>query len=312
MAKYSIFIDGSSGTTGLKIHKLLSRRKDIEVINIHDEKRKQTEERLRCIEKADLSILCLPDQEARRIAPLLPAESRIIDTSTAHRTDSDWVYGLPELNRKQRQKIESSFLVANPGCHATGFILVANPLITNHVIDKHYPLSAVSLTGYSGGGKETIKAYQKRERANLMESPDIYALDQNHKHLKEMTAMTGIALAPSFLPIIGDYYSGMIVTLPLQRAHMEKKLSLNQLRQLYSDYYRGETLVHVSDGQPDGTLYGSSFTGRYDLEILIYGSQERPVISARYDNLGKGAVGTAVQNMNLMLGITETRGLLEE
>lgn len=305
MRKFNVFIDGSSGTTGLKIRELLSPREEIDIINIHKDKRRHPKERRLCIEKADLSILCLPDKEAEAICTGLPKSCRIIDTSTAHRTNPDWVYGLPELREGQREKIASSNRVSNPGCHATGFILLTAPLTAEGVISSEYPLSAFSLTGYSGGGKKMIAEYEQPERDVQLDSPGVYGLGQNHKHLREMTMYSGLTVTPSFMPVVCDYYSGMLVNIPLHRQLMELPLSTQALRELYLEYYRNSPAVRVCTEQPEGTLYSNTLSGESGLEILVHGNDDRPVVSARFDNLGKGAATAAVENMNLMLGIAE-------
>ncbi|MGN0658580.1 MAG: N-acetyl-gamma-glutamyl-phosphate reductase [Emergencia sp.] len=305
MEEFNVFIDGSSGTTGLKIHELLSKRKEINIINIHEDRRRQMDERLRCMEQADLSILCLPDEEAEAVCRRLPEGCRVIDTSTAHRTSPDWVYGLPELAEGQRERIASARRVSNPGCHATGFILLAAPLTAAGVIGRDCPLSAFSLTGYSGGGKKMIARYRQENRPQELDSPGIYGLEQTHKHLKEMTLYAGLDVPPAFLPAVCDYYSGMLVSIPLQRQLMKKMFSLQELRELYSACYRESIAVTVCEEQPEGTLYSSAMSGESGLQILVYGNEDRPVVSARFDNLGKGAAAAAVENMELMLGISK-------
>ena len=305
MEKYLVFIDGSSGTTGLKIHELLKNRKEISLINIHREKRRQTEERLKCMKEADLTILCLPDEEAERICNLLPADCRVIDTSTAHRTSNGWTYGLPELNGEQKNRIAKADRVANPGCHATGFLLLAAPLRAADMIDRDCPLSVFSLTGYSGGGKSMIQAYEATDRPLEMKSPGIYGLGQNHKHLAEMCKYADLSVPPAFLPVVCDYYSGMLVTIPLHRQLMKKPMGPDGLRRLYQTYYSDAKAVSAASEASFKMVYSNAFACRPDLEILVYGNEERPVVSARFDNLGKGAAAAAVQNMDLMLGISE-------
>ncbi|MGI6737637.1 MAG: N-acetyl-gamma-glutamyl-phosphate reductase [Anaerovoracaceae bacterium] len=310
MKKFKVFVDGAAGTTGLQIRDRLRQRDDIELINIQEEKRKDNTERLRLIAAADVSFLCLPDAAAREIAALAPADCRLLDTSTAHRTNPDWVYGMPELQPGQRQRIRSATRVAVPGCHASGFIFAVKPLVAGGLIDPGQPLCATSVTGYSGGGKKMIAAHRADDRPDWLQSCGQYALGQTHKHLPEMMAMTGLVTAPAFLPIVGDYYGGMVVTVPLHRQWLRRSLTVSGLRDLYRDYYDGEAMVTVRDDCPeDGFLHSSIKAGSNDLEIFVYGCDERPVVSTRFDNLGKGAGGAAVQNMNLMLGIEETRGL---
>lgn len=311
--KYKVFVDGGVGTTGLKIHERLEKRDDIEIINIQEDKRKNINERLSKIKEADITFLCLPDDAAKEIADLAPAECKILDTSTAHRTNKDWAYGMPELNKEQREKIKASNRVAVPGCHASGFIFIVAPLIAEGIIEKDYPLTATSMTGYSGGGKKMIAAHEEKGRPDYLGSAGQYALTQMHKHLPEMIAMTDIAMAPVFVPIVADHYSGMVVTVPLHKKYMKKKLGPKELQAIYRNYYKKENLIKVMESCPeDGFIHSSIKSDQNDVEIFVYGNEERLVVSARYDNLGKGASGAAVQNMNIMLGIEETKGLKGE
>lgn len=307
---YQVFIDGAEGTTGLKIHEYFENRSDVNVIQIKQDRRKDIEERLEMIRSADVSFLCLPDSAAKEIAALAPEDSKIIDTSTAHRTDDAWVYGLPELSG-QREKIKNSSRVANPGCHATGFILLVRPLVEEGIIEPDYPLAATSVTGYSGGGKKMIALHRSEDRQKFLRSPGQYSLTQTHKHIPEMKLMTGINTPPAFSPIVGDYYSGMVVSVPLHAAHMKRSLGTGDLRRVFEEYYSGERLVKVEDYVPgDGFIHGAAMAGKNDAEIYVFGNEERPLLVIRFDNLGKGASGASVQNMNIMLGIDETKGLI--
>ncbi len=309
--KHQVFIDGGEGTTGLKIHEYFQSCEDIEVLTIQEEKRKDVKHRLEMIESAHVSFLCLPDDAAREIAALAPKDAKLIDTSTAHRTREDWVYGLPELTKDRREEIRKSNRVAVPGCHATGIILLTRPLVDNEIISRNYPLWAVSLTGYSGGGKKMISAYRSESRSETLDSPGIYGLTQNHKHLREIVAMTGLEKAPIFHPIVGDYFSGMAVTISLHRDTLNGEVGKSQLAELFSSRYEEETLIKVMETpEEQGFLYGNSMKGRNDMEIYISGNDERISLTAIYDNLGKGASGAAIQNMNMMLGIEETHGLI--
>lgn len=311
--KYKVFVDGGSGTTGLKIHDRLRARDDIELITIEETKRKDLEEKIRKIREADITFLCLPDDAARETADAAPQDSRILDTSTAHRTNPDWVYGMPELQPGQRDAIRKSNRVAVPGCHASGFIFIVKPLIAAGVLTPETPLDATSMTGYSGGGKKMIAMHEQVDRPSYLGSTGQYALSQHHKHLPEMMAMTGLNEAPCFLPVVGDYYSGMLVTVPLHRVIMQQTMTPDQLRELYRDYYQDQPMVHVRDACPeDGFLHSGILAGSNEIELFIYGNNDRPVISSRFDNLGKGASGAAIQNMNLMLGLDETTGLKGE
>ena len=310
MGKFKVFVDGSEGTTGLKIHSYLEKRNDIEVLRILPEKRKESEARLELISKADISFLCLPDAASREIAEATGGIGKIIDASTAHRVRQGWIYGMPELCAGQREKIRGSRRVAVPGCHATGFILAVRPLIELGIIDPEYPFTATSVTGYSGGGKKMIEQYEKGGDEDLS-SPRQYGLTQRHKHLKEMKAMANIHYEPVFMPIVAGYFSGMAVSVPLHNRLLKKQLSPEELKSAYEGYFQSEKFVSIS-GEPGDTGYmnSHSMSGRNDLFIHIYGNDERMVVTARFDNLGKGASGAAVQCMNLMLGIEETTGLI--
>lgn len=303
---YKVFIDGAEGTTGLKIHQYFEQRDDIELININSEKRKDLDERLTCIRKADISFLCLPDAASREIAAAAPKECRILDTSTAHRTASSWVYGMPELCREQREKIRNSSRVAVPGCHATGVILLTRPLIESGVISSDYSFAAFSLTGYSGGGKKMIAQYEDDDREKSLESPRQYGITQKHKHLPEIVAAAGMKSAPSFIPVVADYYSGMQVIVPVRGAGSKEKV-----QKLFREYYEGQPLVKVVDSADEGGFIAADrLAGTNRLEITIEGNDDNILLIATYDNLGKGASGAAVQNMNIMLGIEETKGLI--
>lgn len=310
---FKIFIDGQEGTTGLKIHTRLENRKDVEMISIDPEKRKDLQARLERIHQADITFLCLPDFAAREIASLVSPDKRLIDSSTAHRTEEDWVYGLPEWSADQRERIRRSNRVAVPGCHATGFISIVHPLISEGILDKDAFLMCQSITGYSGGGKQMIQEYEEKKGDNL-NAPGIYGLVQHHKHLPEMKKMTGIHLAPAFIPVVSNYYSGMLSTIPIAKRDLLKQTTMEEIKQLYENYYSGEKMVHlVREGYQDerGMICANALSDRDDLEIYVYGNEERMVISARYDNLGKGASGAAVQCMNIMLGMEETTCLMK-
>ena len=312
--KYRVFIDGAEGTTGLKIHQYFQMRDDIDLITIDKDRRKDPEERLTMIKKADISFLCLPDAAAREIAAAAPADARILDTSTAHRTSQEWVYGMPELCPQQRQRIKDSNRVAVPGCHATGVILLIKPLLEIGLAPHDYSFSAFSLTGYSGGGKKMIAQYESEERIrgnaghqDILCSPRQYGISQSHKHLPEIMAVTGLASAPAFMPVVGDYYSGMEVTIPLSVKGLRKE----DVRKAMAEYYRGQPLIEVSESTDDsGFIAAGRLSGTNKMEIAVHGSDDNIILVATYDNLGKGASGAAVQNMNIMLGIEETKGLI--
>lgn len=302
-----IFIDGSAGTTGLRIYERLSGRKDIELITLTDELRKDIGARREAINSADIAFLCLPDAAAIEAVSLLDNSSTaIIDTSTAHRTNDNWTYGFPEL-RGQRQKIAASKKIANPGCHATGFISLVAPLVELGIIPKDALLTAFSLTGYSGGGKKMIAEYEDQSREPLLDAPRQYGLSQSHKHLPEMAKICGITAAPAFCPIVGDFYSGMEVTVPLFKSQINA--SLDDVRKAYVEYYT-DGLVSYDETDESGFLSACALSGRDDLKISVHGNDDRLILTARFDNLGKGASGAAIQNMNILLGVDEKTGLV--
>jgi len=301
-----VFIDGSAGTTGLRIVERLSRRADLELLVLPEELRKIPSARADALHTADVAFLCLPDDAARESVALAAGSSvRIIDTSTAHRTDPAWAYGMPELTGN-RQKIENSSRIANPGCHASGFIALVAPLVENGILPRDAQLSCFSLTGYSGGGKKMISQYEAPTRPGLYEAPRQYALGQSHKHLPEMTVICGIDTAPVFCPIVGDFYSGMEVTVPLFTGQV--KGSLEDIRSLYQSYY-AQGLIRFEEADEDGLLSACAYSGRDDMGVSVFGNSERIILTARFDNLGKGASGAAIQNMNILLGLPEATGL---
>ena len=301
-----IFIDGSAGTTGLRIVERLSERKDLELLILPEELRKDPAARADALKSADIAFLCLPDDAAKESVALAGNSNvKIIDTSTAHRTDPDWVYGMPELTGN-REKIKNSARIANPGCHASGFIALVAPLVEQGILPKDAFLSCFSLTGYSGGGKKMIAQYEDTARPGLYDAPRQYALGQSHKHLPEMANVCGIENAPIFCPIVGDFYSGMEVTVPLF-AHQIKG-NLEDIRALYQNYY-SDGLIRFEDADADGLLSACAYSGRDDMGVSVFGNGDRLILTARFDNLGKGASGAAIQNMNILLGIDETTGL---
>ncbi|NCC67772.1 MAG: N-acetyl-gamma-glutamyl-phosphate reductase [Clostridia bacterium] len=304
-----VFIVGGAGTTGLRLQNRLQQRDDIELLTICEEKRKDTAEIRKLLEKADYAFLCLPDDAARETAALcedLPV--RVLDASTTHRTDPDWAYGFPELSALHYTNIKNAKRVAVPGCHASGFISLVYPLIAAGALSKSALLSATSLTGYSGGGKKMIAEYESECLFEEMKSPKLYGLAQTHKHLPEMTAQCSLDTAPMFLPVVDDFYSGMLVTVPLHAQQLAGKYSVDDLRRLYAEYYSGSKLIHVCD-EPHSALYTNSFSGRDDMEISVSGSDGRIVLSSRFDNLGKGASGAAIECFNIMCSLPEETGL---
>ena len=303
----NIFIDGSACTTGIRIEDRLAARQDIQLIRLPEELRKDPAARKDALHSADIAFLCLPDAAAIEAVALAEGSKvKIIDTSTAHRTDPAWAYGFPELSG-QRERIMASSRIANPGCHASGFVALVAPLVSEGILPKDTALTCFSLTGYSGGGKKMIAEYEAAERSPLLKGPRQYALTQQHKHLKEMVALCGLESAPVFCPIVGDFYSGMEVTVPLFAKDL--KGSITDIRTLYQNYYK-DGLVRYSDAtDPDGMLSAAAFSGRDDMQISVFGNEDRILLTARFDNLGKGASGAAIQNMNILLGIDETTGL---
>jgi len=299
--KPKVFIDGREGTTGLQIYDRLSGRKDIELLHIEEAERKNISERKKLINEADLVFLCLPDVAAKESVSLVEnSNTRIIDASTAHRTHPDWVYGFAELSQHQREKIRSSKRVANPGCHATGLIASIYPLISLSILPHDYPLTCISLTGYSGGGKAMINAYEN-EKTPEMYAPGLYGLNLEHKHLPEIIHITGLTTLPIFCPIVDDYYSGIATTITLHNNKLIGKHTAEGIRQNLADYYSGEKLVTVAPELGSGILESNWGAGTDNMELTVSGNDELTIVTARFDNLGKGASGAAVQNMNIML-----------
>ncbi len=305
-----VFIDGSAGTTGLRIHSRLESRKDIELITLSEELRKDLNARKEALNSCDIAFLCLPDAAAIEAVGLVENENTaIIDTSTAHRTNENWVYGFSEL-KGFHDKIKASKRIANPGCHASGFIALVKPLVDADIISKDTALSCFSLTGYSGGGKKMIAEYENENAPSLLTAPRQYGLTQEHKHLKEMSKLTGLNLSPAFCPIVAPFYSGMEVSVPLFANQI--KGSAEDVKKILKEYYQGG-LVHFAENADDGGfLSAAKFSGRDDMLLTVTGNGERIVLTAIYDNLGKGASGAAIQNMNILLGVKENTGLVEE
>lgn len=313
--KTKVFIDGSVGTTGLRIYERFQNRDDIELLTISEELRKNINERKKLINASDVTFLCLPDAAAREAVSLVENDHvKIIDSSTAHRTEEGWSYGFPELSKTHRENIQKGKRIAVPGCHATGFISLVYPMIHSGILAKDYPISSFSITGYSGGGKKMIEEYEAENRDVLYDAPREYALSQQHKHLKEMQKITGLSREPLFSPIVADYYSGMVVSVPLYTEFMQKKMTPEQLRDFFAEYYEGEKFIHVKafgqESETKGLLSGNACSGWDGLSIFITGNEERIVLSSQFDNLGKGASGAAIQCMNIMLGKEENTGLV--
>ena len=309
--KTKVYIDGQSGTTGLQIYDRIGQREDLELLRIPEELRHDPDERKKYLNSADIVFLCLPDEGAREAISFIDNPNvRVIDASTAHRTNPDWTYGYPELSKAQREAIRTSKRVANPGCHATGFISTTAPLVAMGVIPKDYPMSCYSLTGYSGGGKKMIAEYEAEGRSELLDAPGIYGLNLQHKHLPEMQTVTGLAYPPVFMPVVDDYYKGMVTTIMLQNRLLPGQPSAEEICAKLADYYRDEHFVSVVPfGENDSKLYANKLAGTNRLEIVVCGHEEQTTVTALFDNLGKGASGAAVQNMNIMLGLPEETGL---
>jgi len=310
MNKPKVYIDGKEGTTGLQIYERLGPRDDIELLLIDEDKRKDTEERRKFLNAADLVFLCLPDGAAVEAVSLIEnPNTRVIDASTAHRTNPAWDYGFPELSAQHRQAIAVSKRVANPGCHATGFIACVYPLVAMGILSADALLSSFSLTGYSGGGKKMIAQYEAADKEQALFAPSPYGMGQGHKHLPEMKAVCGLTHKPVFSPIVDDYYKGMATTVPLHMSQLKGVSTAAEVRKKMQEYYAGQKMVTVSDAADTAKLYANAKAGQDTLEILVAGNDEQLTITALFDNLGKGASGAAVQNMNIMLGLEESTGL---
>ena len=312
--KTKVFIDGSEGTTGLRIHERLDNRDDIELLTIAPELRKDPAERSHLINSSDITFLCLPDSAAREAVALVTNPNvRIIDASTAHRTEAGWAYGFPELSAKHRKAIRTGKRIANPGCHASGFISLVYPLIAGGILPADYPVASFSLTGYSGGGKKMIAQYEASDRDAELDAPREYGLSQQHKHLKEMRLITGLSRAPLFTPIVSDYYSGMVVNVPLYTDLLNTTQTPESLQAFFADYYANEPFVKVmplgAESEMSGFLSGNHLSGYDDMQIYITGNENRIQLSSVFDNLGKGASGAAIQCFNIMTGCDETKGL---
>ena len=305
MAK--IFIDGSAGTTGLRIAERLEVRQDIELVKLPEELRKDNAARAAALNEADVAFLCLPDTAAIEAVELCTDENTvIIDTSTAHRVADGWDYGFPELEG-QRDKLIKSKRIANPGCHASGFISLVAPLVQKGIVSPDAKLSAFSLTGFSGGGKKMIAEYEDENRDTLLKAPRQYGIAQMHKHLPEMKKLCGLNSEPIFCPIVADYYAGMEVTVPLFKSDING--TIDDIKNAYKEYYKDGLVHFVDSADESGFLSANAFEGRDDMQITVTGNDDRILLVSRFDNLGKGASGSAIQNMNLILGYPESTGL---
>ncbi len=305
-----IFIDGSAGTTGLRIYERLAERDDIELLTLPEDKRKDISSRKEMLGSCDIAFLCLPDDAARESVSLTDnPDTVIIDTSTAHRTDEGWTYGFPELSEEFEEKIKTSKRIASPGCHASGFIALVYPLVEKGILPKDALLTCHSITGYSGGGKKMIAEYEDKERSVLLDSPRQYGIGQNHKHLKEMKAISGIDNPPVFSPIVAPFYSGMEVTVPLFVSSLNKGFTKEDIENVYKEKYTGPIVCYRENMAEDGFISSNTLSMKDSMEISVYGNDERIILVARYDNLGKGASGAAIECMNIVIGTDKTKGL---
>lgn len=307
-----VYIDGQEGTTGLKILERFKNRNDIELLKIDEDKRKDADERKKLINSSDFTFLCLPDAAAREAVAMAGDKVRIIDASTAHRTNPDWAYGFPELGADFRNKIANSARTAVPGCYASGFISMVYPLVKLGIMPADYPVTCHAVSGYSGAGKKAIAVYEGENRPVEFDSPRQYALTQQHKHLPEMQKICGLSYAPAFNPLVCDYFSGMVVSLPIFTRLLTKKYTPDDVRKALADFYKDAYFVKVMpEGEPDdGFIGANNISGTNNMQIFVNGNDERLILCSRLDNLGKGASGAAVQCLNIMMGIDEKTGLI--
>lgn len=309
MSKKKIFIDGKAGTTGLRIEERLSMRDDIEIVTLPDELRKDPEAKKKVLNSVDIAFLCLPDAAAIESVALIDNPNVVvIDTSTAHRTNPDWAYGFSELDKAFEDKIKNSKRIAVPGCHASGFIALVYPLIKNGIISPDTYLTCHSLTGYSGGGKKMIEEYNAQDRSELFDAPRQYGLTQTHKHLPEMSKITGLNNLPIFCPIVADFYSGMEVTVPLFKSQLLKG-DIDTIKEIYKSTYNTEIVYYKDNSSENGLLSAGALSGKDSMQIEVFGNEDRILLTARYDNLGKGASGAAVECLNIVLGQEKTKTL---
>lgn len=308
--KHKIFVDGSEGTTGLMINERLANRNDLDILKIDPDKRKDINERKKYINAADIVFLCLPDIAAKEAVSLIENPvTKVIDASTAHRTNIDWAYGLPELSKEYRAKIKGSSRVAVPGCYATGFISIMYPLIAGEIVSKHYPVTTFGISGYSGGGKKRISEYESPD-GKQFQSPQLYSLGLSHKHIPEMTVISGLSSAPLFSPIISSYYKGMSVCVPLHTRLLSGSNTKESIHEYMQNYYSSEKYISVmplgcENDYTNGFLAATRVNDTNNLEIYVVGNNEQIMLVSVLDNLGKGSSGAAIQNMNIMLGIEE-------
>lgn len=310
-----VYIDGQEGTTGLKILERFNGRTDIEILKIDPEKRKDSDERKKLINASDFTILCLPDAASIEAVSFIENEhTRIIDASTAHRTNPEWAYGFPELSPEHREKIKNSKRVAVPGCYASGFLSMVYPLIKSGILPSDYPVTVHAVSGYSGAGKKGIAQYEDENRAKEFDTPRQYALTQSHKHLPEMQVISGLTHKPMFNPYVCDYFAGMVVSLPLHTRLLSKKVTLADVKAMFDEQYKGSNFIKVtelngSDVLTGGFIGANELEGTNNMEIIVSGNDDQILVCSRLDNLGKGASGAAVQCLNIMMGVDETIGL---
>ena len=298
-----VFIDGSAGTTGLRIVERLSSRNDIELIKLTEELRKDPDARREALNSADIAFLCLPDAASIEAVSMIENPNTVVlDTSTAHRTNPEWAYGFPELSKEHFDKVASSKRIAVPGCHASGFIALTYPLVEKGIISKDILLTCHSITGYSGGGKKMIAEYEGDERDVLLGAPRQYGISQSHKHLPEMTVVTGIKNKPIFSPIVADFYSGMEVTVPIFKSQLEGGYTLEDIKAVYKEKYNSDIVFYKDAADEGGFLSANAMSLKDSMEISAYGNDDRIILVARYDNLGKGASGAALECMNISMG----------
>jgi N-acetyl-gamma-glutamyl-phosphate reductase len=306
-----IFIDGREGTTGLRIYDRLASRDDIELIILKDEDRKNPEKRKEAINASDISFLCLPDAAAIEAEEMCDNPNTvIIDTSTAHRTTPGWAYGFPEIDKEHYEAIKNGKRIAVPGCHASGYVALVYPLVKNGILDEKALLTCHSITGYNGGGKKMIAEYESDGRSELLDAPRQYGLTQQHKHLKEMKALTGIA--PVFSPIVSDFYSGMVMTVPIFKEQLKEGKTVEDIKAVYKNLYTGEIVEYsedISDNNAGAFISGAGMSHKDSMKVSVLGNEDRILLIAQYDNLGKGASGAALQCLNIKMGADEKKGL---
>jgi len=305
-----VFIDGKAGTTGLKIFDRLSCREDLELLTLPEELRKDTAARKEMLNTADIAFLCLPDAAAREAVSLIDnPDTVVIDTSTAHRTNPDWAYGFAELSEEFEDRIRKSKRIAVPGCHASGFIALVYPLVKTGIISEDTLLNCFSLTGYSGGGKQMIADYESNDRDTALSSPRQYGIAQSHKHIPEMMSVTGIKNAPCFSPVVADYFCGMQVTVPLHKSQLNAGFTIDSVKDVYRNLYTDNMVTFVESMDESGFICANSLSEYDNMKITVVGNEDRILLIAVYDNLGKGASGAAVECMNIALGLSKTTSL---